>query len=88
MGSFFLKKYDSRDKKNCHTLKNNGPKLQFQLIVFPRKSGKGGSSAEEVATATQTAQLPVRQDYAFGEFDAVSIFTITSTLSKISTEHM
>merc|ERR1719168_442658 len=46
-----------------------------KLIVFPRKSGKGGSSAEEVATATQTAQLPVRQDYAFGEFDAPRAIT-------------
>merc|ERR1712187_735859 len=46
-----------------------------KLIVFPRKSGKGGSSAEEVATATQTAQLPVRQDYVFGEFDAPRAIT-------------
>merc|ERR1739838_1180813 len=46
-----------------------------KLIVFPRKSGKGGSSAEEVAPATQTAQLPVRQDYVFGEFDAPRAIT-------------
>ena len=46
-----------------------------KLIVFPRKSGKGGSSAEECATATQTAQLPVRQDYMFGEFDAPRAIT-------------
>jgi large subunit ribosomal protein L13e len=42
-----------------------------KLIVF----GKKGSSAEECATATQNAQLPVRQDYLFGEMDAPRAIT-------------
>merc|ERR1712141_571960 len=40
-------------------------------IVF----GKKGSSAEECATATQNAQLSVRQDYLFGEMDAPRAIT-------------
>jgi len=67
-----------RTNKSVEGLQANVQRLKeyrSKLIVFPRKSGKGGSSAEEVATATQTAQLPVRQDYAFGEFDAPRAIT-------------
>ena len=34
VGSFFLKKYDSRDKKNSYTLKNNGPKVHFFITYL------------------------------------------------------
>merc|ERR1712029_284161 len=46
-----------------------------KLIIFPTKNGKVGSSAEECASATQTAQLPVRQDFLFGEMDAPRAIT-------------
>merc|ERR1712029_444896 len=49
-----------------------------KLIVFPRKAGaakKGDASAEELSTATQVAQLPVRQDYVFSAFDAPRAIT-------------
>merc|ERR1712137_200786 len=46
-----------------------------KLIIFPTKNGKVGSSAEECASATQTANLPVRQDFLFGEMDAPRAIT-------------
>merc|ERR1712227_48948 len=50
-------------------------KYRSKLIIFPTKNGKVGSSAEECASATQTAQLPVRQDFLFGEMDAPRAIT-------------
>merc|ERR1711944_188905 len=52
--------------------------FRSKLIVFPRKAGaakKGDASAEELSTATQVAQLPVRQDYVFSAFDAPRAIT-------------
>jgi large subunit ribosomal protein L13e len=58
-----------RRNKSIEGLNANVARLKeyrSKLIVFPRRSGaakKGDSSAEELSMATQTKQLPVRQDY-------------------------
>merc|ERR1712025_961341 len=70
-----------RKNKSVEGLQANVQRLKeyrSKLIVFPRKAGaakKGDSSAEELSTATQVAQLPVRQDYVFSAFDAPRAIT-------------
>merc|ERR1712210_357637 len=60
-----------RRNKSVEGLQANVARLKeyrSKLIVFPRKAGKAGkgdSSAEELATATQVPQLPIRQDHVF-----------------------
>merc|ERR1711881_90748 len=64
-----------RRNKSVEGLQANVQRLKeyrSKLIVFPRKAGapkKGDSAAEELSTATQVAQIPVRQDYKFTAFD-------------------
>merc|ERR1712003_540648 len=70
-----------RKNKSVEGLQANVQRLKeyrSKLIVFPRKAGaakKGDASAEELSTATQVAQLPVRQDYVFSAFDAPRAIT-------------
>merc|ERR1711972_1220141 len=70
-----------RKNKSVEGLQANVQRLReyrSKLIVFPRKAGavkKGDASAEELSTATQVAQLPVRQDYVFSAFDAPRAIT-------------
>merc|ERR1712241_106611 len=70
-----------RKNKSVEGLHANVQRLKeyrSKLIVFPRKAGaakKGDASAEELSTATQVAQLPVRQDYVFSAFDAPRAIT-------------
>merc|ERR1712210_327112 len=60
-----------RRNKSVEGLQANVARLKeyrSKLIVFPRKAGKAGkgdSSAEELATATQVPQLSIRQDHVF-----------------------
>merc|ERR1711997_1280436 len=67
-----------RKNKSVEGLQANVQRLKeykAKLIVFPRKSGKGGSSAEELSTATQVPQMAIRQDYVFSAFDAPRAIT-------------